>query len=162
MTHQVTVYHPPGPINGRDRSVPSIFLGGTIDMGSSEDWQNDFCYTFANKAILKEKSFNLFNPRRPDWDSSWVQDIKNSNFYQQVDWEMNALQQADWIVMHLAPNSASPISLLEIGLYAHAGSKLLVHCPEGFHRKGNVDIVCAKNDIRQFESLDEIIEFLVR
>lgn len=129
-------------------------------MGNSTDWQRDFIAALHSKA--GNKDFNVFNPRRPDWDSEWRQDIQNANFYQQVDWEMNALQQSDWIVMHLAEGSASPISLLEIGLYAHSGSKLLVHCPQGFYRKGNVDIVCAKNDIRQFDSLDEIIDFLIR
>ncbi len=159
---EITVYKPPGPINNRDRSLVSVFLGGTIDMGSSADWQTQFAYDLAEKALPKNQSFTLFNPRRDNWDASWEQNIENPQFYQQVDWEMNALANADWIVMHLEQGSASPISLLEIGLYAHAGSKLLVHCPEGFYRKGNVDIVCAKNDIRQFGSLNEIVDFLVR
>lgn len=131
-------------------------------MGSSVDWQTAFSRALAQKALPLGKQFNVFNPRRDNWDASWEQNIQNPEFYQQVDWEMNALRQADWIVMHLEEHSASPISLLEIGLYAHTGSKLLVHCPEGFYRKGNVDIVCAKNDIRQFDSLDEIVDFLVQ
>jgi hypothetical protein len=43
--------------------------------------------------------------------------------------------------MYFDPNTLSPISLLELGLHAKSG-KLIVCCPEGFYRKGNVDIVC--------------------
>jgi len=39
-------------------------------------------------------------------------------------------------------------------LYAHS-RKIFVVCPEGFWRRGNVEIVCNRYDIRLFESLLE-------
>jgi hypothetical protein len=46
---------------------------------------------------------------------------------------------------------------LELGLHARDG-KLIVLCPEGFWRKGNVDIVCEKYGVKQVESFEELIK----
>lgn len=57
--------------------------------------------------------------------------------------------------MYLDPNTKSPISLLELGLHANS-KKLWVVCPDGFWRKGNVEVVCSLYDIPLFNSLDEL------
>jgi len=76
-----------------------------------------------------------------------------------VEWELDALALANLVVMYLAPGTMSPISLLELGIYAaNGGNKLVVCCPEGFHRKGNVDIVCERYGIEQVDSLDELTD----
>ena len=49
----------------------------------------------------------------------------------------------------------SPITLLELGIHAKS-RKLIVYCPEGFWRKGNVDIVCEKYNIKQVDSFEEL------
>ena len=127
----------------------SIFLAGSIEMGKAEDWQ-----TRVTKE-LEQFDIDILNPRRNDWDSSWEQKISNPQFYEQVNWELNSLDHADIIVMYLQPGTISPISLLELGLYKH--KYILVCCPEGFHRKGNVDIVCERYAIPVFETLDGLI-----
>jgi hypothetical protein len=77
-----------------------------------------------------------------------------------VNWELNGLDKADYILMYFSPETKSPISLLELGLYAASG-KLIVCCPEGFWRKGNVDIVCEKYGIQTVDTLDELINVIV-
>jgi hypothetical protein len=139
---------PPQNIALRDRSMKSIFLAGSIEMGAAKDWQEEL-----GKWLLSQK-YNVFNPRRKDWDSSWIQSYEDPHFNQQVKWEMNALDKADYIVMYLDPATKSPISLLELGLHAHSG-KLFVVCPDGFWRKGNVEVVCCVHDIPLFNSLDD-------
>lgn len=126
----------PNPIvcNPDERSV---FLAGSIEMGAAEDWQK----TVVN-ALADMENLVLFNPRRDDWDSSWVQSITNLQFNKQVTWELRVLSAADKIILYLAPGTRSPISLLELGLFVK--SDIYVCCPEGFWRKGNVDIVCAR------------------
>lgn len=47
------------------------------------------------------------------------------------------------IAMWFAPETKAPITLLELGLFARSG-KVIVGCPDGFWRKGNVEIVCAR------------------
>jgi hypothetical protein len=131
----------------------TIFLAGSIEMGKAEDWQMDFSRQFMEYPI------NILNPRRENWDSTWVQTIENPQFREQVEWELRGLAMADLIVMYLQPNTISPISLLELGLYANSG-KLVVCCPDGFFRKGNIDIVCEKNDIIVCESKNELYDVM--
>ena len=57
--------------------------------------------------------------------------------------------------MYLDPATKSPVSLLELGLHARSG-KLIVCCPEGFWRKGNVDIVCQHHGVPQVADLAEL------
>jgi hypothetical protein len=61
--------------------------------------------------------------------------------------------------MYFAPNSQSPISLLELGLYAKT-DKLMVVCPDGYWRKGNVDIVSERYKIKQYANIDELISVI--
>jgi hypothetical protein len=58
----------------------TIFLGGSIDMGAAELWQDRLV-----------RDLVILNPRRDDWDSSWVQDpTPGTQFYKQVAWELDA------------------------------------------------------------------------
>ena len=143
----------PQNISLRDKNKASIFLAGSIEMGSAEDWQTN---TTRELSLL----YNIFNPRRDNWNSSWKQSFENPEFYQQVNWELHALDKADLIIMYFDPNTKSPISLLEFGLYATSG-KLRVVCEDGFWRKGNVDIVCNKYDIPLYNTLNDLLKKLV-
>lgn len=140
----------------------SFFLAGSIEMGKAENWQQKV------ERLLYDYAFpiTVLNPRRDDWDSSWVQSIDNPQFREQVEWELNAMERSDCILMYFDPNTKSPITLLELGLWAHnwdritpEGRKLIVCCPEGFWRKGNVDVVTAKYDVDQAEDIESLVEF---
>jgi hypothetical protein len=131
-----------------------IFLGGSIDMGNAVDWQARVTEALSGKNVI------LLNPRRDDWNKNWKPLSNDPNFRQQVEWELSALEAANIIIMYFAPGSQSPVSLLELGLYARTG-KLMVVCPEGYWRKGNVDIVAEKYKIKTFDSLDTLIQHIV-
>ncbi len=130
-----------------------VFLAGSIEMGAAEDWQAKV------KQMLDSEDIVLLNPRRDDWDSSWVQSIDNPQFVEQVEWELKAQEQADIIFMYFVPGTKSPISLLELGLFAKT-RKMVVCCPDGFWRKGNVDIVCSRYHVTQIDTINELIEYL--
>jgi Nucleoside 2-deoxyribosyltransferase like len=134
---------------------PKVFLAGSIEMGFANPWQKEVI------RLLKDEDIYILNPRRLDWDSSWKQTKDDPNFREQVEWELQALSLSTFIILYLDPLTKSPISLLEMGLFAQSG-KLLVVCPEGFWRKGNVDIVCEKYGFPQFESLDLLLSHLRR
>ena len=136
-----------------DTEYVNIFLAGSIEMGVAEKWQEKVI------AALSDKPIRFLNPRREDWDSSWKQDIDNDNFVEQVIWELTCLEMAQIVIMYFDPNTKSPISLLELGLHAKE-QKLVVLCPEGFWRKGNVDVVCEYYSINQVDTFDELIEFI--
>lgn len=136
-----------------DQEYVNVFLAGSIEMGVAEKWQEKVI------AALSDKRIRFLNPRREDWDSSWKQDIENENFVEQVTWELSSLELAHIIIMYFDPNTKSPISLLELGLHAKE-QKLVVLCPEGFWRKGNVDVVCEYYNINQVDTFDELIAFI--
>lgn len=137
------------PKHYKDSARPWLFLAGSIEMGAAEDWQKRI------SGDLTEERGTILNPRRDDWDSSWEQTIQNDNFRQQVEWELEALEAADLIVLYLSPGTKSPISLLELGLFWT--KPMIVCCPEGFWRKGNVDIVCKRYGIPSVETLDHLM-----
>ena len=153
------VIRPPQPILNDFKPGKAIFLAGSIEMGNAEDWQENVTQFLRDyeESLLQE--LTIFNPRRIDWDSSWKQEISNPQFYQQVNWELNAWEKSDIIIMYFDPNTKSPISLLELGLFAHS-KKLIVCCPEGFWRKGNVDILCDRYGIPNYNSLEKLLNYL--
>lgn len=148
------VIHPheemPGNID--KKSFKSVFLAGTIDMGSGVDWQKDVAELFEKAP----GNWVLFNPRQEFWDPS-----RENEMDYQVNWELSHLEDADFILMNFIPGSKSPITLLELGLFAKSG-KLHVVCTDGFYRYDNVRITCAKYGVPVYASLTEAIGEIIR
>lgn len=135
----------------------SIFLAGSIEMGVAENWQDRVIND------LRRRNVTIFNPRRADWDASWVQSINNPQFNEQVTWELDHLTTADIAIFYFDPTTKSPITLMELGLVASQHSletEVVVCCPPGFWRKGNVDILCDRYDIPVFETYVPFISYI--
>jgi hypothetical protein len=152
---KVVVQKPPTPFKILGKSV---FLAGSIEMGAAPDWQTELINKIS--ARLPNDKITILNPRRESWDSSWVQSIHNSQFKEQVNWELDAQEAADIIAIYFSPNTKAPISLLELGLFARTG-KMVVCCPDGYWRKGNVEIVCNRFELKLCNSLREFEDAVV-
>ena len=116
----------------------TIFLGGSIEQGKAELWQD----TLTEK--LKDFDIRILNPRRDDYDAGQKQSIDNPYFKEQVTWELDGLDRADLIVMYLQPDTLSPISMMEIGLYINTldwNKQMIICTPNGFWRRGNIEIL---------------------
>lgn len=144
---------PPNEIDIQNNEF-SVFLAGSIELDLAERWQD----TVIND-LTSCDNLVILNPRRKDWDNSWTISIENENFKQQVYWELDGLEKADKIIMYFDPKTKSPISLLELGLFSRS-DKLMVICPDGFWRKGNVDIVCEKYSIKNVLNLKDAIKII--
>jgi hypothetical protein len=131
----------------------TVFLAGSIEQGKCEDWQKRV------EDELADYEVTIFNPRRDSWDASLGQRMSNPVFRQQVNWEMDRLDEAELILMYFSPETKSPISLLELGLHAK-DEKLIVICPDGFWRKGNVEIVCYREGIPLFNELSDALTYI--
>lgn len=134
-----------------DGVVPlNLFLGGTIDNGSSLDWQK----TLVDELNLSDTvhPIMIYNPRREDWPDS----NGNNEIEKQINWELYHLERADLIVMNILGNSKSPISLMELGLFARTG-KLIVFCNHNFYRYDNVRIVCRTYNIPLYNTNDILV-----
>lgn len=139
----------------------TIFLGGSIEMGKAEPW-GDYL-----TSKLSEHNFDIriLNPRRDDFDSSQEQSIDNPYFKEQVNWELDGLDRSDLIVMYLQPDTLSPISMMEIGIYINTldwNKQMIICCPGGFWRKGNVEILVDRYPyhctlLNSFEDLEKVV-----
>jgi hypothetical protein len=134
---------------------PIVFLAGSIENGTASQWQQELI------AHLSKFDVTILNPRRVHWDSNCATTIHNPVFVDQVNWELNGLTAANIIAMYFDPNTLSPITLLELGLFAAMRShqqKIILYCPDGYWRKGNVDIVCRRYGVNQVGSYDDFLD----
>jgi hypothetical protein len=73
-------------INGPAREATylgckSILFPGSVKSSEDRDWQEELAQSLLHLPVT------IFNPRRFDWDDSWVEDIQNLRFRNQVEWE---------------------------------------------------------------------------
>lgn len=129
-----------------------IFLAGSIEMGVAEAWQERIVND------LRDEEGMLFNPRRDNWDSSWKQTKTNPQFSEQVNWELDYLTQSDLVIFYFDPGTKSPVTLMELGYMIGLGKmEIVVCCPDGFWRKGNVEILCDGHNVPVVNTYDELI-----
>jgi len=139
-----------------------IFLAGSIEMGKAEMWQQRVTNELQNEDVI------ILNPRRDDFNPNAKQEKTDPYFSEQVNWEQDAIEGADIVFFYFAPGTMSPISLLELGeciglpdSCADDSRQFIVCCPQGYWRKGNIDIVCERNSIPVHESLDQAVGALL-
>ena len=143
----------PNPTPSEYKDNFTLFLAGSISMETAEHWQKRVV-----EALKDCKRLTIYNPRRADWDSSWVQSIDNPQFREQVEWELDHLGKSNLVIFYFDPSTKSPITLMELGMMSNPWSPLtLVVCPKGFWRRGNVEIFCNREGIEFFETLDDAI-----
>lgn len=68
---------------------------------------------------------------------------------------MQQREQADIVLFYFDPESSAPISLLELGLCMREPGKVVVVCPRGYWKRGNVSIVCERFGVPVLEGLEE-------
>jgi hypothetical protein len=137
----------PGPYT---KTGPTVFLSGSIDAPPTT-WRS----VITNQ--LSSYPVTILNPHREDWDSSWIDDVSFAPFVQQTNWELEGMENADVIAVFLGREAKAPISLMEMGLWARSG-KVIVCCPRGFWKRGNVMLVCKKYKIDVAENIMELGE----
>jgi hypothetical protein len=135
MAFKAIIIKAPSPESVQHKDLKSIFLAGTTS--GTYDWREALAEQLADLPIV------IFNPIRRDWDSSWVEDVSCVAFKSQVEWELEKQEKADVVVIYFGAGTDAPISLLELGLCAKE-KKAIVYVQEGYRKKGNVEIVCAK------------------
>lgn len=135
---------------------PWVFLAGSIEQDKAKPWQRYVALE------LLPFTGTILNPRRDHWDPTWVQSPDNPDFREQVTWELNGQENSDHILMYFDPETKSPITLLELGLFARRGEKggLTVCCSEDFWRYGNIAMTCLHYEIPLYDDLDTMLDEL--
>jgi hypothetical protein len=136
------------PERFKSQGEKTVFLSGCIEQGPIT-WQVKLSNALASLPIT------IINPHRSDWDPTWVEHISNLPFREQVMWEQEMMEAADVIAIYFSPDSKAPITLLEFGLFAKSG-KVVVACPNGYWKRGHVQVVCQLHEIELLESLEEL------
>jgi hypothetical protein len=129
----------------------SVFTAGSIEMGAAVQWQQLMADSLCDLPIT------VLNPRRGNWDPSDVPKADNAGFKGQVDWELEALGKASVICFFFDVRTPSPVSMLELGLWA-ASRKIVVCCDPRFWRSGNVELVCRRYGIPFVKTFGELVK----
>ncbi|KAF1733294.1 hypothetical protein CRV24_007193 [Beauveria bassiana] len=138
------------------RGVQSVFFAGTTSKVDSTDWRDTLA------ALLSAHPITIYNPYRADWDSTWREDVDFAPYREQVEWELDKQEKADTVIVYFHPATQAPISLIEFGLSARIPGKMIVLCPEGYWKRGNVQIVCQKYGIEMVRSIEELGNAIVK
>ncbi|RDW80857.1 hypothetical protein BP5796_05555 [Coleophoma crateriformis] len=131
---------------------PSIFLAGAI----SGSWHKDLTNRLSHLPVT------ILNPLRTDWEAIGEEDIANPEFRKQTEWEMDMQAAADLVVIYFAPEKQAPVSLLELGVCAASrkgtAKEVVICCPKGYWKRGNVQMVCEQFRIKVTEDLEEFFQ----
>lgn len=129
----------------------SIFLAGSIEMGKAIQWQSHLTKE------LQDLPVTVCNPRRGQWSTDLVPGAMDILFKQQVEWELAALEDVDVICFFFDKNTLSPVTMLELGLWAGSG-KVVVCCHKDFWKSGNIHHVCMRYGVPFVTDYADLVE----
>ncbi|KAF2270342.1 hypothetical protein CC78DRAFT_451341, partial [Lojkania enalia] len=90
---------------------------------------------------LSDLSITIFDQRSSDWHQTQRLGNSHTSSKKYLSWKLACLEEADVIALYLQPVLISSSDMLELRIYSSSG-KLVVCCPEGLWRRGDVEIVC--------------------
>lgn len=133
------------PVKNQDETF--CFLAGSIDFKESTSWR-DLVVSGNSKNTI------FFDPTREDHDT-----LGNQEMMSHIQWELEALELADMIILNFLPEAKSPISLVEFGLYLKS-NKLIVVCPKEFYQYRYVSAICDKYNTPIYHNLQGILKYV--
>ena len=128
----------------------SVFTASSIEMANAVQWQKHMTN------LLSHLPITVCNPRRGHWNTKITPLARDKDFKTQVEWELTALEQVDVICFYFDVSTKSPVSLLELGLWA-GSDKIVVCCGEEYWKCGNVELTCRRYDIPFVKSFAELV-----
>lgn len=126
------------------RTKARIFLAGSMATGSQVNWRQTVIDAFGEK-------YHFLDPTNLKHDS--LTDVEMRNH---IKWEFDGLRIADFILLNFLPDSLSPISMVELGMYI-ASKKLIVVCPKEFYKWRYIDTLCKEHNTLIFNQLEEVL-----
>lgn len=131
----------------KDQDKKYYFLAGSINYHLSGNWRGKVTNEM-------EHLVHFFDPTRIEHN-----EFSDFQMKEHIEWELNALNLSDKIILNFLPDAKSPISLVELGLYMKS-SKLVVVCPDQFYQKRYVKVICEKYNTPFFNTIDKAIQYL--
>ncbi len=124
-----------------------VFLAGSMCIDKEDNWRKNVIKNYAN-------DFDFIDPTNENHNL-----LNDSLMKKHINWELEGLELSDIIFMNLLPESKSPISMVELGLYARS-NKLIICCPENFYQYRYINALAKKYNVTLFSELDKGIQYL--
>lgn len=139
----------------------NLFLAGSIT--GARNWQKEIAFTTYNNThfdIRLVDEFNVFNPRRENFDASDANVEK-----EQITWEFHCINQlCDKVLFWFSHETVAPITLFEYGkiLKTHAPRNVFVGIDPEYKRKNDVIIqTCLEYGISNPDQLTNPIQWSI-
>ena len=134
VSEKITVLYPGDQLPVVTNDAIKVYLGGTMDFGSSEnDWQTKFVegltkLTDPLKGLLMIKGANwiIFNPHVPP-TNRLAPTLENPEFIAIMQWRMAMMDVADFVFLNIMNKSVSPMVNVGITLIPHSCQYLPHH-----------------------------------
>ena len=153
LSEKIIVLNPGDQLPQVTNDAIKLYLGGTMDFGSSEnDWQTKFQeglmkLTDPLKGLLmiRGASWIIFNPHVPP-TMNLAPTLDNPEFVNVMQWRMTMMDIADVVFLNIMNKSVSPIPVLEFGSLLTSG-KLVVRCGELNQIYPQIRLYCEKYNV---------------
>ncbi len=126
-----------------------VFLAGGIS--NCPNWQDEVI-----SQVLDIEGITVYNPRRKIYPAEDTKAVE-----QQIGWEYKHLQEADVLIFWFSRGSLNPITLYELGRWAHSSDKpLIMGIDPEYLRKQDVMIQTelSRPDIMIYETFESFVE----
>ncbi len=153
ISDKIIVLNPGDQLPQMTNDAIKVYLGGTMDFGSSEnDWQQKFIDGLVKLTdplrgllMIRGASWIIFNPHVPA-TQNLAPTLDNPEFVQTMQWRMQMMDLADFVFINLMNKSVSPVPVLEFGSLVTSG-KLVVRCGEQYQIYSQIRMYCEKYNI---------------
>ncbi|GAB5417556.1 MAG: hypothetical protein Crog4KO_08280 [Crocinitomicaceae bacterium] len=136
----------PLPKKSSDKSF--VFLAGSMGKDEHGTWRERIMSDLSGKFLFLDPTCH--NHASLDADG----------MKKHIQWELDAMEMADTILLHFLPESESPISLVELGLYTFT-DKLIVVCPKEFYKYNYLYVLCEKYNTPFLEDIEAAKPYLL-
>ncbi|SEC82566.1 Nucleoside 2-deoxyribosyltransferase like [Tenacibaculum sp. MAR_2009_124] len=131
----------------KSNSKKLVFLAGSLSIDKIDNWRNTLVNSYST-------NFDFIDPTNDNYVL-----LNTSQMEKHINWELEGLELSDIIFMNLLPESKSPISMVELGLYAKS-NKLIICCPEIFYQYRYIKTIAKKYNAALFTELEKGIQHL--
>jgi hypothetical protein len=144
----------------KDENRIKIFLGGSIEMGKADHWQQNLVDQLSKESF--DRPLDLYNPRHNrEWKTEWMNDYEpGTPFHTQVDWELRHQKDADLLLYYFAADTISPITLFELGLFQQQNP--VIGMDPAYLRAGNLVVTKEHFDLHIHTGWDDFYDALVK
>ncbi|MDF1664849.1 MAG: nucleoside 2-deoxyribosyltransferase domain-containing protein [Planctomycetota bacterium] len=136
--------------------APSVFLAGGIS--NCPRWHDIILTRLREQSLESDASWTILNPRRDAFPANESQAAR-----EQIEWEFEALKNADLIQFWFPKETLCPITLFELGRWIASEKAVIVGTDPYYQRRFDVEVQCelARPGMTIHSSLDKLADAII-